>query len=202
MATRFTGAPKKNEAKNPHTPVAQKAPSDETCFWNFGERELPKGAIMGGSAEAMYRMGLPTPVRVESRIVSDRESESNVRSVEGPQFPPSCVCRTAFRSRQYPADQNELYGAAFFRTTAWPAGRTPRYNCSRQQFNWVAGDPIEGILRTDSCEARAAEARNWWPITNLEWRSSRLIAYWAPDACQGGVANCSSSREREQYELS
>ena len=68
----------------------------------------------------------------------------------------------------------------FYRTVAWSAGLTPRFNQKRDQFNLVTGDAIEAILKTDVTEMQSAVVRNWWPISELEWNTKAVGQYWTP----------------------
>ena len=74
-----------------------------------------------------------------------------------------------------------MYATLFYRAVAWSAGLTPRFNQNRDQFNLVTGDAIEAILKSDATEKQSDVARNWWPITELEWNAKALGEYWAPD---------------------
>ena len=185
MAARFSVAPIRNESENPHTPVALRVFSDGTCFWNIGRWELSAGAMLSNSADGQTPLRLPeefpTPVRAQLRIVRVSENEWRKSSVERPQFSFSCVGRVMFHSMRYSTDGNEMHTAAFSRATAWSAGLSPRYICSRQHFNLATGDPIGGILKSDFGDPCSAVVRNWWPLTKLELQSAQPSAYWPPD---------------------
>ena len=144
---------------------------------------MPPRVFMSETADVQATLHLPEEVpttgRAQLRIVSVHESETQKSSVEGTQYSFICVDRLVFRSELHSTDDSEMQTAAFFRTTARPAGLTSRYNCSRQHLNSATGGPVEAILKSDFCETRSAVVRNWRPITNLEWQSTLRNANWA-----------------------
>ena len=186
-ARTFSGlTPIENSGVNQHMPFAQKIFSDEKAFWNVDEWDLPAGARMvenqGKDQATVYLPdGFPTPFRVQLRILTVSESDKHMSSVEGPQYSFSCAGRLFYRSEKYSDENQELYTGMFYRTVAWSAGLTPRFNQDRNQFNLVTGDAIEAILKTDVTEMHSAVVRNWWPITELEWNTKDVTQYWTPN---------------------
>ena len=186
-ARNFSGlTPIGNSGVNQHMPFAQKIFSDEKAFWNEDEWDLPAGARMvesqGKDQATVYLPDdFPTPFRVQLRILTVSESDKHVSSVEGQQYSFSCAGRLFYKSEKYSDKNQELYTGMFYRTVAWSAGLTPRFNQDRNQFNLVTGDAIEAILKTDVTEMHSAVVRNWWPITELEWNTKDVHQYWTPN---------------------
>ena len=183
----FSGlTPIENSGVNQHMPFAQKIFSDEKAFWNVDEWDLPAGAEMRENqnkdqATIYLPDDFPTPFRVQLRILTVTESDRHVSSVEGTQYSFSCAGRLFYRSSRFSDENQELYTGLFYRTVAWSAGLSPRFNQKRDQFNLVTGDAIEAILKTDVTEMHSAVVRNWWPISELEWSAKEGAQYWAPN---------------------
>ena len=188
MASRnFSGlTPVESSGVNQHMPFAQKIFSDEKAFWNVDEWDLPAGAEMRENqnkdqATVYLPDDFPTPFRVQLRILTVTESDRHVSSVEGTQYSFSCAGRLFYSSSRFSTENEELYTGMFYRTVAWSAGLSPRFNQKRDQFNLVTGDAIEAILKTDVTEVHSAVARNWWPISELEWSAKEGAQYWTPN---------------------
>ena len=133
-AGNFSGqTPIQNSGVNQHMPFAQRMFSDEQAFWNVDEWELPAGARMAQNQNrdqaAVYLPDeFPTPFRAQLRILAASESDRHVRSVEGAQYSFSCAGRLFYKSGKYSAENQEVSAGMFYRTAAWSAGLTPRFN--------------------------------------------------------------------------
>ena len=101
-------------------------------------------------------------------------------SVEGAQYSFGCAGRLFYRSEKFTDKNQEFYTGMFYRTVAWPAGLTSRFNQKLDRFNLATGDAIEAILETDVTEMQSAVVRNWWPISELEWNTKAVGQYWTP----------------------
>ena len=136
------GAPLLTEADNRHTPFAQKLTTG-------GDRGLPAGAHVEDEADGQATLklpeGSPAPLRAQSRIISCPASESRQSSAVGPQYRFGFLGRLPSISR---ACGQENTARQLTRTTAWPAGLTPRLNISKCRFCLATGDPVEVILRS------------------------------------------------------